>query len=58
MIFTRKKNKALSNSKAVLDKIKKNNCILAKNVTCVSSLIFRSVKSELKKLNDTLHNDG
>lgn len=58
MIFTRKKNKALSNSKAFLDMLKKNNCILAKSVTFVSSLIFRSVKSELKKLNDTLHNDG
>ena len=44
MNFTRKENKDLSNSKS----------FLAKNITFVSSLKFRSVKSELKKLNDTM----
>ena len=33
----------------------KKSCILAKNVIFTSSLIFGSVKDELKKLGDTLH---
>ena len=36
----------------------KKSCILAKNMIFVSSLMFKFVKCELKKLSNIFHTDG
>lgn len=38
--------------------VQKQSCILAKNVTFVSSLVFRFFRGEPRRLGGTLHADG